>query len=522
MNFNMKNISIFAPLIIFAAVWIISACDNSLPEIVHCCITSGHIIESWEETTPPTDADYGEETGICEFCKEVIKRVVLPTHDCDRDGYHLMGAWVRTIQPNLLSQGEETITCRRCGEYDKHSVPRINGFFISSAGDMHTAALRTDGSLWTWGNNVFGQLGNGKGGCCCIGGEIYNRVPAQLQPGTAWKSVSAGNSHTVGIMEDGSLWAWGSNLDGILGNGTSGCCCEGGIYFSNIPVPVQPGIKWTSVSAGISHNLAIKEDGSLWSWGCNVAGKLGDGKTVFRLFDPNYPELGGFEAFVNSDIPVPVKPGTKWASVSAGGSHSMAIDEDGSLWAWGCNFWGQLGDGTGGCCCNGGIISRGTPVPIQPGIKWTAVSAGHEFTVAIREDGTLWSWGNNDYGRTGLRDTTGITRMPAQLGHGMTWTYVSAGNEHALAVQSTGALWTWGNNANSRTGLGRTTGVSTTPTMVMRGLSLWAFASAGGTHSMAIRTDGSLWAWGNNFSGRLGDGSTTNRTTPIRIRTAAD
>ena len=403
----------------------------------------GHEWGEWKETSAPTALEFGEETKTCrrsESCRKT--RPIPPTHDCERDG-HYWGEWVISIVPTIIGLGEEAKTCLRCGEYETSPIPQLEGFRISSAGANHGLALRTDGALWAWGSNVFGQLGDGTMEC--------RDSPVRIRAGREWASVSAGANHTVALGTDGSLWAWGAG--GRLGDDSA--------YNRGSPVRIQAGTEWASVSAGGMHTMAIREDGSLWAWGSNwPAGQLGDGATRFVLFDPESPELGGVDVHEDSHTPVQIQPGTTWKTVSAGMMHTVAIRGDGSLWAWGGNGFGQLGDGT--------TENRSTPVRIGAEADWVSVSAGYEHTMAIRGDGSLWAWGSNGFGRTGLGRTTGNTATPGQVRPDTTWGNVSAGD----------------------------------------------------LHTVAVKTDGTLWAWGFNMNGELGDGTRSNRSSPVQV--AAD
>ena len=345
-----------------------------------------------------------------------------------------------------------------------------------SAGDMHTAAIKTDGSLWTWGENSAGQLG--------VGDTAPRNLPVRVESELGWAVVSAGIFHTAAIREDGSLWAWGRNDNGQLGDGTTAA--------RHAPVRIGDGYDWVYVSAGGFHTAAIESGGKLWTWGRNANGQLGDGTTIDRLS----PRQIGADA--------------SWSSVSAGRFHTAAIETGGGLWAWGRNNEGQLGNGI-----SGNLNNIASPVQTNEG-PWSSVSAGGLHTVALREDGTLWAWGHNMDGQLGDGTTT-ASPIPVQVGEAASWVSVSAGNRHTVAVREDGTFWAWGNNGFGRLGNG-TSANSSAPIQVGEGVGLQT-ASAGSFHTTAIGEDGALWSWGNNRAGILGigDGDTSARRTPARV-----
>ncbi len=344
-----------------------------------------------------------------------------------------------------------------------------------SGGQLHTLAIKTDGTLWAWGRNSEGQLG--------LGDETNRNTPTRVGTATNWASVSGGWYHTIAIRTDGTLWAWGVNWDGQLGLGDSG-------FGTNRTTPTQvgTGTNWKSVSGGGSHTLAIKTDGTLWAWGRNDSGRLG-------LDDIN-----------DRCTPTQVGTGTNWKSVSCGGSHTLAIKTDGTLWAWGYNRDGRLGLGD--------TNDRGTPTQVGTGTNWSSVSGGGWHTIAIKTDGTLWAWGNNGDGQLGL-GTTIQMNTPTQIGTGTNWVSVSGGIYHTLAIETDRTLWAWGNNGWSQLGLGDINN-RWTPTQIGTGTN-WVSVSGGAGHTLAIKTDGTFWVWGYNLYGQLGLGDTTDRNTPWRV-----
>ena len=345
----------------------------------------------------------------------------------------------------------------------------FNDVITVSAGYYHTVAIKEDDTLWAWGDNSNGQLGDGSG--------LGNFIPVKI--GDRWKDVSAGCYHTVAIKEDDTLWAWGRNYNGQLGNGNS----DSG---TKIPVPAGDSAwRWKRVSAGNSHTVAIRKDGiyedTLWAWGVNGNSQLGDGTTTQR------------------NAPARIGTTNDWESVSAGSRHTVAIKSDGSLWAWGDNNLGQLGNGTTG----GRSV---TPEEAgDPTWRWKAISTGDGHTAAIRKDGiyedTLWTWG-------------GGSGTPVQTGDpAWRWKAVSAGYNYTVAIRKDGTLWAWGGNNYGQLGDGTTTNRAAPVKIGDR----WKDVSAGYGHTVAIKGDGFLWAWGYNSSGQLGNDTTDRKIVPKHV-----
>ena len=333
-----------------------------------------------------------------------------------------------------------------------------------SGGGWHTVAIKSVGSLWAWGENSDGQLGDGT--------RTPRLTPVRIGSDSDWSSVSGGGLHTVAIKSDGSLWAWGDNACGQLGDGTR--------TTRLTPVRIGSDNDWSSVGGGRYHTAAIKSDGSLWAWGENYYGQLGDGTTTYR------------------STPVRIGSDSDWARVSCGISHTVAVKSDGSLWASGLNAWGQLGDGT--------TTTRLTPVRIGSDSDWSSACGGGSHTVAIKSDGSLWAWGYNYYGQLG--DGTKTTRRlsPVHIGTGTDWSRVSCGFYHTVAIKSDGSLWAWGYNYYGQLGDGTTT-ERLSPAHIGSGTD-WSSVSCGFEHTVATMSDGSVWAWGHNYYGQLGIGDT--------------
>ncbi len=360
---------------------------------------------------------------------------------------------------------------------------------LLTGGAFTTTALAE--AVWSWGNNSLGQLGDST--------TSETSFPVQSGEGTIWATVSSRNVHTVSLRIDGTLWAWGQNSYGQLGNGTKD--------MSSFPIQVGTDSDWAAASAGGQHTVALKTDGRLWAWGRNDFGELGNNTKKDSL------------------SPIQIGTGTDWITISAGGWHTMAIKADGTLWAWGHNYYGELGNNTNTNTDEPTQIS--TDPEGEPDSNWQTVSAGFLHTVALKTDGTLWAWGNNFYGQLG-NNTQAISYSPlpvktdqdSESEPDTDWHAVSAGYLHTVALKTDGTLWAWGDNEYGQLGDGTTT-LSLVPVQIGNETD-WEAISAGGRHTLAIKTDGSLWAWGQNVFGQLGDGSNNDRHQPGQIGVGAD
>jgi alpha-tubulin suppressor-like RCC1 family protein len=347
-----------------------------------------------------------------------------------------------------------------------------------SSGDLSTCGIRTNNTLWCWGDDSRGQLG--------IGNYTGKPDPTQIA-GTIWATVSVGVAHACATRTDGTLWCWGHNDEGEVGNGT--------VTAQPSPVQIGAGITtWSTVDAGSFHTCATRTDGTLWCWGFNQFGEVGIGSVVT-------PQTS----------PVQVGAATTWNGVSAGGYHTCATRTDGTLWCWGNNGNGQVGIGS---------VASPQSGPVQVGVltTYTGVTAGYAGTCATRTGNTLWCWGNNAYGQLGIGNTTQQT-SPAQVA-GTTWASASTGGGsidvliHTCATRTDGTLWCWGNNQYGQLGLGTTT-QQNSPVQV-GALTTWSSVSAGGAHTCAIR-GGMVWCWGKGAWGRLGQGTVRQTSTATQV-----
>ena len=296
-----------------------------------------------------------------------------------------------------------------------------------------------------------------------------------------FKKIAAGLSHTIAIDENGNLWAWGANTYGQLGNGTT--------IDSALPVQISDGTVFKEVSAGVQFSVALDQEGNIWTWGYNEDGQLGNGTNN------------------NSTTPKKLTTSVKFKTISAGNWHVMAIDVSGYLWTCGYNLQGQLG--------NDEVVSSNTLQKIHATTTYKAIAAGGYHSMAIDTSGKLWAWGANRKGQLG-NGANLISYDPVQIKAGTTFTAVAAGDYHTMAIDSAGNLWTWGENEYGQLGNGTTTN-SSLPVQVKQGTKFKAI-SAGGDHSLAIDNSGNLWSFGHNEYGQLGNGKIIDSSLPVQIK----
>jgi alpha-tubulin suppressor-like RCC1 family protein len=382
--------------------------------------------------------------------------------------------------------GAATVTATFGGLSGTAAVQVQAAYAEIAAGKEHTLAVKEDGTLWGWGRNHWGQLGNG--------GFVDASQPVQVGTENKWRLVAVGQFHSLAIKTDGTLWAWGLNESGQLGDGTA--------VNRSVPVKIGTSTNWVTVAAGDAHSVARQKDGTVWAWGRNAHGQL------------------GLSNQVDQRNPVKVGAATDWESVSAAANHTVARKSGGTLWAWGRNEFSQLG------------VSGGEPELLQPTLidfeeelwRWIAVATGPTHTLALRSDGALFSWGAVANGRLGRADV-GVTSLPAQVGADLTWVSVSAGGAHSLAIRRDGSMWAWGANDLGQLGDGSFV-ERWTPTQVGTGdpayPATWSRkVRAGSGYSTVLASEpGALWTWGDNGYGQLGLGmapSATPRTAPSRV-----
>ncbi|WP_026977994.1 LamG-like jellyroll fold domain-containing protein [Flavobacterium tegetincola] len=435
-----------------------------------------------------------------------------------------------------------------------------------STGLFHTMAITNSGTLWSWGYNNYGQLGTAN--------STNQNAPVQVGNNTNWDSLSTNVFSSGAVTSAGTLFTWGYNSSRQLGLGNTvnknvptGVNCptcatedvatptivtpviivQGSIpialtavsgstdllWFTDatdgagsttaplpsttnpnitsywvsstnasgcksarveIRVEVTPSVEancWKQISMSKTHTLAIAQNGTLWAWGSNSSGSLGIGNLV------------------NSVIPVQVGINNNWAFISAGNNFSTAITTSGTLWGWGDNSDMQLGLADSN--------NRNIPVQIGSATDWNFISAGGEYCIAIKTSGTLWSWGEGSF-VLGQGSVFQIS-TPTQIGTATHWKTVSASQGHVMAITTSGTLWAWGYNDNGLyLGLGEWIDSKNIPTQVGTA-SNWSMVSTADSHTLALTTSGTLWAWGRNADGALGIPSIYEAKVPMQVGT---
>ncbi|MCK9275994.1 MAG: hypothetical protein M0P57_12985 [Syntrophales bacterium] len=311
----------------------------------------------------------------------------------------------------------------------------------------------------------------------------YDPAPVVSVPAT----LSAGSSHVLAVKDDGTLWVWGENHKGQLGTGNT--------ERSSKPLQVGIDTDWEAVSAGNNFSIALKTDGTLWAWGQNYYGELGDNTNNDSL------------------IPIQVGTDTDWSSIDAGHGHALAIKTNGTLWSWGHNNGGQLGDGT--------KTNRNYPSQVGSDSDWAFASGGSYHSTAIKKDGSVWTWGANSYGQLGTATAT-ESLVPFQ-GDSVEWAELSSGHisiyagaSFTASLRSDGRIHLWGYNTSGQIGMESTMNYYTKAQSITP-YDAWAALSAGNSHTAGIKWDNTLWAWGDIWNTMPENIDHLNNTLPIPV-----
>jgi alpha-tubulin suppressor-like RCC1 family protein len=403
---------------------------------------------------------------------------------------------------NTVAQVGDGTTTQRPTPVQVVGLGPVSGVGAIAAGEAHNLALKTNTtSVVSWGNNGNGQIGDGTTNLAVAVAEVIDpSSPSGLLHGVVAIAASCQSFHSVALKSDGTVLSWGNNGNGQLGDGNIDAKLE--------PFPIAGLGGIVAISGGLQYTLALRIDGAVLTWGANGNGQLGDGTTNLRITPLPVIDPSSSSGFLSGVV-----------AIAAGPAYGFAVKSDGTVLAWGGNATGQLGDGS--------IANRLTPVQVSglgPGSGVVTIVTGNGFTLALKSDGTVLAWGGNTNGQLGDGTTT-QRNTPVQvsgLGPGSGVVRIAAGFSHSMAVKADGTVLAWGNNANGQLGDGTTT-QRNTPVQVSglgAGSGVVAVAAAnvaGGLHTLALKSDGTVLAWGNNATGQLGDGTTTLRATPAQV-----
>jgi alpha-tubulin suppressor-like RCC1 family protein len=389
-------------------------------------------------------------------------------------------------------------------QYGDPPIYNIDGmvYFVQSLGiivissnntwlSLDGVVIRTDNIeylSWAWGAGGGGRLGDN---------SITNKSsPVSVVGGfTDWLQVAPGAYHSTGVKQNGTAWAWGCNDVGQLGDNS--------ITNRSSPVSVVGGFTdWCQISAGWKSSSAVRQNGTAWGWGSGGTGRLGDNSITNRSSPVSV--VGGF---------------TDWCQISSGYSHTLAVRQNGTLWAWGAAGNGALGDNN--------INNTSSPVSVVGGFTdWCQVSAGGfggasaGFSVAVRQNGTVWAWGFNNCGQLGDNSITNRSSPVSVVGGFTNWCQVSASDFYndsfSNGVRQNGTLWSWGGNNVGQLGDNSITNRSS-PVSVVGGFTDWCQITASYLSALGVRTNGTLWGWGSNGSGQLGDGTVVSKRSPVSV-----
>lgn len=347
---------------------------------------------------------------------------------------------------------------------------------IIAAGNYYSMVLCNDGTVKSFGSNVSGQLGDS---------TVDNKNVAVLVKGLSGVIAIAGEGNrSIALKNDSTVWAWGHNFYGQIGDSSN--------FNRVIPVRVHGLSGVIAIAAGDHHSLAITKDSTVWSWGWGAFGQLGNGIGV-------------------SAYPVKIDSLSEVTAIAAGGYHSLALKKDGTVWSWGNNTSGELG------------IENTSPSDYPKQVTGLtnvkSISATSANSYAIKNDGTLWVWGSNTYSQLG-NNTEVFSTHPRQVSGLSGITVFTGGFHHSLALKNDGTVWAWGNNSAGQLGNGAIDSNSIyvyQPTKV-QGLSGIVALTGGGTHTLAVKNDGTVWAWGYNLYGQLGNGTDAEfYTLPVKV-----
>ncbi|TCL65887.1 alpha-tubulin suppressor-like RCC1 family protein [Hydrogenispora ethanolica] len=346
------------------------------------------------------------------------------------------------------------------------------GFSAVATGDEYSLVLK-NGQVYAWGRNNYGQLG--------IGSYTDKAAPTQIPDLSGITQIATGKYHSLALKNDGTLYAWGYNNTGQVGNGTTSSA-----NHPNAPQIVLTNVK--AIAAGADFSMALKQDGTVWTWGDNSAGQLGVGTTQSSTTPGMVPGISNIVA------------------IAAGMNFALALNSNGTINAWGANSNGQLG--------NNSNSSSLSPVAVANLTHVIAIGAGEMHSLAATSDGKVWGWGNGSSGQLG--NGTSSRKIPTEIAGISNVIQISGGLYHSIALSSDGTVWTWGSNSTGQLGRNDISGRSDTPVQVSSLSGVTAIATKT-SHSLICNASGVFWSWGKNNYGQLGNGGTTTSFVPVPV-----
>jgi len=405
----------------------------------------------------------------------------VPTYQWYKNGAVITGATNASYtisSPGIGDSGKYTVAVMNNVDTVLSDTAKFYALFKSvvagsSSDNPVSFFLKTDGTVWACGDNTLGQLGDGT--------TDSKLAPVQITNMNNVQSIAVGSTHSLFLKYDGTLWACGNNGSGQLGDGTT--------ISHLMPVQMINVNNVLSMAASGDHSLILKKDGTVWSCGINTYGQLGDGTTT------------------SHSTPVQITSIIDVQSVAAGVFQSLMLKVDGTLWACGHNYYGSLGDGT--------TIDRYLPVQVTAlGNNVKKMSASGSFSMLLKNDGTLWACGYNGSGQLGDGTTTDHA-LPAQVNNISNVQGITSGGQNSLILKTDASLWGCGNNSYGQLGIGSTNDQNT-PVQINNMSNIQTMAS-GEFHSLILKKDGTVWSFGNNSKGQLGDGTTIDRSAPVQV-----
>ena len=345
-------------------------------------------------------------------------------------------------------------------------------------GQGHIVTIKSDGTLWGWGYSGYGQLGSV---------SLSNVSPLQLSPDSNWIKIFNGYNNFFILKNNGSLWGVGQGDYGLLGNGST-------TQTNTTLQQIGTATNWQKISASTDMTIGLKTDGTIWGWGQN-----------------DQYEMGNNTCCANQLTPIQIGSANHWVDIETSrGASVFALKNDGTIWGWGLNLGGLLADNT--------VMARSVPTQLNTDTDWASIHVGAAHILALKTNGTLWSWGGGEYGQTGDGLSPSLYRSyPRQVGTD-TWSKVFAGWKVSFGIKPDGTLWAWGRNDVGQLGIGNTTN-QFSPVQVGTDTD-WVDVVSGGAgndqFTIATKSDGTVWAWGDNQGGQYGNGTVRN---PVYVPT---